>query len=330
MGSRHGFYGIRVDDGLESTTGVRCIVQVTAKEGSKPLVVACIPAFNEERSIGSVIVRTLKHVDLIIICDDGSIDLTGEIAENMGAIVVRHERNLGYGAAIASLFKEARRIGSDVLVTLDADGQHNPDEISSLVEPILAGKADIVIGSRFLRKMDSDLIPGYRKIGLKIITGLASGVSNSTITDTQSGFRSYSKKAIEKLALTEMGMGVSTEILLKVADNALKIAEVPVRITYDENSSKHNPLFHDLDVVLSTIKHLSMRRTLLFYGVPGFVSMCFAAVLWAMTLRTFTATSTISTNITLVALSATIVGLILMTTAIILWVLIGVIREIRG
>jgi len=303
---------------------------LTAEEGSKPFVVACIPAFNEERSIGSVIVRTLKHVDRVIVCDDGSKDLTGEIAGIMGVTVVRHERNLGYGAAIASLFEEARRIGSDVLVTLDADGQHNPDEISSLVEPILADEADVVIGSRFLREGDSDLIPGYRKMGLRMITGLASGGSNGTITDSQSGFRAYSRKALESLSLTETGMGVSTEILLKVADNGLRVAEVPVRVTYDENSSTHNPLVHGLDVVLSTVKHLSMRRPLLFYGVPGFLSMCIAAVLWAMTLSTFTATRTISTNITLVALSATIVGLMLMTTAIILWVLIGVIREIRG
>jgi len=122
-------------------------------------------------------------------------------------------------------------------------------------------------------------------------------------------------------------MGVSTEILLKVADNGLRVAEVPVRITYDENSSTHNPLVHGLDVVLSTVKHLSMRRPLLFYGVPGLLSMCIAAAFWAMTLGRFTATRTISTNVTLVALSATIVGLMLMTTAIILWVLIGVVRE---
>lgn len=302
---------------------------MTAEEGSKPFVVACIPAFNEERSIGSVLVRALKHVDRIIVCDDGSIDLTGDIAESMGATVVRHERNLGYGAALASLFEEARRIGSDVLVTLDADGQHNPDEISSLVEPILAGEADVVIGSRFLREGDSDLIPGYRKLGLRMITGLASGGLNGTITDSQSGFRAYSRKALEKLSLTEMGMGVSTEILLKVTDNGLRVGEVPVRITYDEDSSTHNPLVHGLDVVLSTVKHLSMRRPLLFYGIPGFISLFIAALFWIWTLRIFTVTRAISTNVALIALSTTVVGLMLMTTAIILWVLISVVREMK-
>ena len=290
-------------------------------------MVACIPAFNEERSIGSVIVRTLKHVDHVIVCDDGSTDLTGDIAGIMGVTVVRHESNIGYGAAIASLFEEARRIGSDVLVTLDADGQHNPDEISSLVEPILAGEADVVIGSRFLREGDSNLIPGYRKIGLRMITGLASGGSNGTITDSQSGFRAYSRKALDKLSLTETGMGVSTEILLKVADTGLRVAEAPVRVTYDKNSSTHNPLFQGLDVILSTVKHMSMRRPMLFYGIPGFLSLCIAAVLWTMTLSRFTSTRTISTNVTLVAFGATIVGLMLMTTAIILWTLISVIRE---
>lgn len=294
---------------------------------NRPLIVACIPAFNEERSIGSVIVRTLKQVDRVIVCDDGSMDLTGEIAESMGAIVVRHERNLGYGAAIASLFEEARRVGSDVMVTLDADGQHNPDEISSLVEPILVGEADVVIGSRFLREGDSDLIPEYRKYGLRFITGISCNGSNSDITDSQSGFRAYGKRALELLSLTEMGMGVSTEILLKVADNGLRVAEVPVRVTYDENSSTHHPLVHGLDVVLSTVKHLSMRRPLLFYGVPGFVALITAAIFWVKILQAFTATRAISTNVAIVALSATVVGLMLMTTGIILWVLISVVRE---
>jgi len=121
-------------------------------EEDRPLIVACIPAFNEERSIGGVVVRTLKHVDRVIVCDDGSVDFTGEIAESMGATVVRHERNLGYGAAIARLFEEALRLGADVVVTLDGDGQHDPTEIPRLGE----GDVDIV------------------RAGIRVITGLAS------------------------------------------------------------------------------------------------------------------------------------------------------------
>jgi len=132
---------------------------------------------------------------------------------------------------------------------------------------------------------------------------------------------------LESLVLTEEGMGVSTEILLKAGENGLKVAEVPVNILYNEGSSTHNPVVHGVDVVLSTVKHLSMRRPLLFYGLPGLISMGIAAVFWAMTLRIYASIKAISTNITLIALSATFVGLILMTTGILLWVLVSVIRE---
>ena len=110
---------------------------------------ACIPAFNEEKTIAKVVLLTQKHVDKVVVCDDGSTDMTGEIAERLGAEVIRHERRLGYGAAIQSLFRRARELGADVMVTLDADLQHNPD-IPVLVKPLWEGGADIVVGSRFL------------------------------------------------------------------------------------------------------------------------------------------------------------------------------------
>ena len=290
-----------------------------------PFVVACIPAFDEERTIGGVVVRTMKYVDQVVVCDDGSGDLTGEIAGGLGAVVVRHERNMGYGASLRSLFAEARRLGADVVVTLDGDGQHNPEEIPLLVERLGAGDVDIVIGSRFLEGGGSKA-PGWRRTGIKLITGLASN-GELRVTDAQSGFRAYNRRALESLVLTEQGMGVSTEILLKAGENGLRVAEVPIKISYDEGSSTHNPFVHGLEVVLSTVKHLSMRRPLLFYGLPGFFALCVAALFWVMTLRIFAATRGISTNVVLIALSATIVGLMLMTTGIILWVLISVVRE---
>jgi glycosyltransferase involved in cell wall biosynthesis len=120
----------------------------TAK--AKPLIIACIPAYNEEKTIAKVVLLTKKYVDTVVVCDDGSADMTSELAEELGAEVIRHEKNRGYGAALASLFRRAREINADVMVTLDADYQHNPDYISRLVEPILKGEANMVIGSRFL------------------------------------------------------------------------------------------------------------------------------------------------------------------------------------
>jgi len=290
----------------------------------KPLVVACIPAFNEERNIGGVIVRAKRYVDRVVVCDDGSGDLTGEIAEGLGAAVIRHEGNRGYGASLRSLFAEALRLGADVVVTLDGDGQHDPVEIPKLVGRLGGGDVDLVIGSRFVEG-GSSTAPGWRNAGIRIITGLASNGLN--VTDAQSGFRAYSRGALESLALSEDGMSVSTEILLKAGEKGLRVAEVPVRISYGEGSSVHNPVVHGLDVVLNTVKHLSMRRPLVFYGVPGFVALCVATVFWTLALGEFAVLRTFSTNVVLIALAGTIVGLMLMTTAVILWVLISVVRE---
>ena len=308
---------VRLNKSMKST--------VEGVSGS-PRVVACIPAFNEEKYIGPVVLRASEYVDLVIVCDDGSSDLTGAIAEGLGAVVVRHERNMGYGAALQSLFKEARRLGADVVVTLDADGQHDPGDISRLVGLLLdAGDVDIVIGSRFVGGGGSEA-PGWRENGIRLITGLVSN-DGLSVTDAQSGFRVYSRRALDVLTLVEQGMGVSTEILLKAGERGLRVAEAPINIRYDEGSSTHNPVVHGLDVVLSTVKYLSIRRPLLFYGVPGFIALCVAAVFWGITLRMFAMTRTISTNVALVALGGTIVGLMLMTTGIILWVLISVVRE---
>jgi len=199
-------------------------------------------------------------------------------------------------------------------------------DISRLVGLLLeAGDVDIVIGSRFVDGGGSEA-PGWRENGIRLITGLVSNHGLS-VTDAQSGFRVYSRRALDVLTLVEQGMGVSTEILLKAGERGLRVAEAPIDISYDEHSSTHNPVVHGLDVVLSTVKHLSMRRPLLLFGLPGLVALIVAAIFWIMTLQMFAATRTISTNVVLVALSATIVGLMLMTTGIILWVLISVVRE---
>jgi len=294
----------------------------------KGLVVACIPAYNEERTIASVVVKAQKYVDKVIVCDDGSTDLTGEIARRLGADVIRHERNMGYGTALSSLFKAARELDASAMVVLDADLQHNPSDIPRLLSPVVKGEADIVIGSRFLEKEVG--VPKYRGLGIRLITNFAKGVSYGEITDAQSGFRAYSRRAINSITPSEQGMGASTEILLKAKEIGLKVVEVPIRISYDvEKPSTHNPLLHGLDVILSTVKHLSIRRPLVFYGVPGFAALVVALFFWVWTLQIFASTRQIVTNIALIALGATLVGLMLLTTAVILWVLISVVREAK-
>jgi len=293
---------------------------------NKPFIVACIPAYNEEKSIAGVIVRAMNYVDRVIVCDDGSTDMTGVIAERLGAEVIRHERNLGYGAALTSLFRRAREVDADVMVVLDADGQHDPDEIPRLIKPVLDGESDIVSGSRFLSEEND--IPSYRRWGINRITKLANFTSYEGITDAQSGFRAYGKKAIHSIIPVEQGMGASVEILMRAKDAGLRVKEVPVKVNYDvEEPSTHNPLYHGVDVVLSIIKHYSIRHPLLFYGVPGFLALVLATVFWVWTLQTFAATRQVITNIALMAIGATMIGLMLLTTAMILWVLVSVIRE---
>ncbi len=299
---------------------------VDEKKGDERIIVACIPAYNEEKNIAKVIVQAMEYVDIVIVCDDGSRDLTAKIAEKLGALVVKHEKNMGYGAALATLFKKARDIGADVVVTIDADCQHNPHSIPKLVEPIINGEADLVIGSRFLESSGST--PPYRKLGIKIITALTKRASYQGITDAQSGFRAYSKRAIHMLTLGEYGMGASTEILIQAKERNFRIKEVPIDVNYG-GVPKRNPIYHGFDVVLSTIKQMSIRHPLLFYGVPGFVAFVVAATFWMWTLRLFAVKGQVVTNVALIALGATIVGLIFLTTAMILWVLVTLLRGFK-
>ena len=297
------------------------------REGSHGVrVVSCIPAKDEAGTIAQVMLRTMKHVDKVFVCDDGSTDMTGEIAARLGAEVIRHEHNMGYGATIATLFERAIREDPDVVVTLDADGQHDPDDIPRLVEPILKGEADIVVGSRFL-DAGGDKAPKYRRYGVKVITGLSDRASHVDLADAQSGFRAYSRRSLPFVRPSEMGMGASTEIFLKAHEAGLRVKEVPVKIKYDGNSHNLNPLYQGVDVVLSTVKQWSIRHPLIFFGAPGLLSLVVASVFWFWTLETFVQTREIITNVALIAVATTMVGLMLMTTAVIIWVMVSVIRE---
>lgn len=300
-----------------------------ASKGDGFKVVACIPAYDEEDAIAGTIIQVQKYVDHVIVCDDGSTDLTGEIAARLGAIVVRHETNLGYGATLRTLFSAADRMGADAMVTVDGDGQHDPTRIPALLEPLRSGKADLVVGSRFQRGEDEREVPEYRKLGIKAINGLAEKFSYDGLTDAQSGFRAYGKRAIGLLGPVEQGMGASTEILLKAKDAGLSLTEVSARITYDR-PPRSNPLTHGVDVVMSTFKIMTMRHPLMLFGAPSLLSLALATMFWAWTLQSFAETRSLITNVTLLAVAFTVFGLVFATTAVVLYVLINVVREARS
>ncbi len=217
-----------------------------------PMVIAAIPCFNNGSFIADVVSRASKYVDQVIVINDGSHDGTAREAEAVGALVINHDKNRGYGEAMKSCFEAARANGADILVTLDGDGQHNPDEISKVVALILNDGADIVIGSRFLDGQTN--MPGYRRFGIKLITFLFNFGSKVKVRDAQSGFRAYSKQVLSNISATEAGMSISVETLIKARAYGLKIREVATSCQYHSSSSSMNPVTHGLIVALSVVK----------------------------------------------------------------------------
>jgi len=284
-----------------------------------------IPAYNEEKNIASILLRLKNISEYIIVCDDGSSDLTSEIAEKLGAIVVKHKKNLGYGAAIKTIFLKAQEINADALVTFDADGQHRIEDIDKILVPIKNNKADIVIGSRFLN--DEQKISKYRKIGIKTITELTNITSGTKITDSQSGFRGYNKKTLENIKLTESGMGISTEILIKAKKSNLKIIEVPIIVSYEGETSTHNSIIHGSSVIISTLKYVAMERPLTFYGIPGLVFLIIGISFGLWAIQIFTNEGVLITNIALIGMGGVILGTVMMITATILYSIISIARE---
>jgi len=288
-------------------------------------IVIGIPAFNEEKNIASLIIKLKKISQNIIVCNDGSNDLTGNIAEELGVIVIEHKKNLGYGAAIKSIFLKAHEVNADVLVTFDADGQHRIEDINTILEPIKNNSADMVIGSRFLK--NNQEIPKYRKIGIKAITKLTNVTGGTKITDSQSGFRAYNRKILDEIKLKESGMGISTEILIKTQKLGFIITEVPIIILYEGDTSTHNPISHGTSVILSTLKYVAIERPLVFYGIPGIIFLLIGLAFGVWTIQIYSEEGQVITNIALIGIGGVIMGTILMLTATILYSIVSVVKH---
>jgi glycosyltransferase involved in cell wall biosynthesis len=288
-------------------------------------VVVGIPAYNEEKNIAKIIVQLKKVADQIIVCDDGSTDSTSIIAESLGAIIIKHPKNLGYGSAIRSIFLKSREINSEVLVTIDSDGQHKIEDIEKVVKPIVDGRADVSIGSRFLDKHDN--APKYRKLGINIITKVTNSSLSEKITDAQSGFRAYNNKVLQTLTPSDSGMGISTEILIKSSNLGFKIAEVPTEIQYEGDTSSQNPISHGTGVLLSTLKYISIERPLRFYGIPSFILFTIGLIFTFFATQYYAEVGRLNTNLTLIAGGTLVISVMLMVTAILLYSLVSVVRE---
>ena len=289
-------------------------------------IIIGIPAFNEEKNIASIITKLMNITDSIIVCNDGSSDLTSEIAEKMGAIVINHKKNLGYGGAIRSIFLKAKELDGDILVTFDADGQHRIEDIENVTTPIINQEAELVVGSRFLDDSEKE-VPQYRKVGIKVITKITNASIKEKLTDSQSGFRAYSKKVVNELNPSELGMGISTEILIKASSKNFKIVEVPIKILYSGDTSTHNPISHGSSVILSTIKYTSIEHPLKFYGIPSVIFFIIGVSFTYLSAQYYAEIGRLSTNLTIVAAGTVLIAVVLLITSILLYSLVSVVRE---
>ena len=284
-----------------------------------------IPAYNEEKSIALIITKLKKITDSIIVCDDGSSDMTAEISKNLGVTVISHKKNMGYGVAINSIFQKSKELNVDLLVTFDADGQHRVEDIEKVVEPIKNNTADLVIGSRFLDKKSD--VPNYRKIGIKVITKVTNASIRKKLTDSQSGFRAYNGQVLSQISPSDMGMGISTEILIKSSSKGLRIMEVPITILYSGNTSTHNPVSHGTSVLFSTIKFTSIEHPLKFYGIPSVIFLIIGVIFTTLAVQYYIDVGRLNSNLTLIGGGAVLIGIIFFICAVLLYSLVSVVRE---
>ena len=277
-------------------------------------ILVCIPAFNEEKVIADVIKKCFKFADQVVVCDDGSADDTYEAADKAGAHVIRHDRNVGKGEALRTLFKFATHSKNDIIVTIDGDGQFLPEEIPKLVRDIEEEKSDIVIGYRF---DDATDMPNYRRFGNKILDKMANMVTEISVRDTQSGYRAYSKDVLEKLDFNMKGFGADVEILIDAAKKGLRISEQKVTVIYNTGSqtSTKNPITHTGEVMSAILEKIAIKSPLKYLGVPGIIIIVLGLYFAVDVFLTYNNTGYFSVPFTLIGATCLVLGLILFLMA---------------
>ncbi|MEN6343534.1 MAG: glycosyltransferase family 2 protein [Methanospirillum sp.] len=302
-------------------SGARPSAMPAASPLSEPVprrVLVAIPCYNEGLTIGSLVLKARAHADEVLVVDDGSSDDTAAIARLSGATVLVHGRQQGKGAGVLDAMAYAREHGYAALVLIDGDGQHNPDEIPALVAPILEVGADLVIGSRFLGT-DAE-IPAYRRFGQHVLNIFTSASADYSSTDSQSGFRALSRRALETAeTFVSDGYNVESDMIAYLSARHLAIAEVPISVRYEvPHRHKKNPLTHGLGVLSNIAALIGARSPLLFFGIPGLVLLGAGAAVDTWALARFSATAQVPVLGSVVGGLLTVAGLLLVGAAIVL------------
>lgn len=278
-------------------------------------IVIIIPAYNEERFIGSVVLKARKHAGTVIVVDDGSSDATAEVAASAGVIVAKHLKNHGKGAALKTGFELARKLNPDAVVILDADGQHMPEELAQVVDPVLNGQADIVVGSRYL--IPTSEVPRHRIWGHWIFNQLTRAASGVNTTDSQSGFRAFSPTALEKITFLSDGFSVESEMQFLAHELGLRLLEVPINIRYLDKP-KRPVLSHGMQVLNGMLWLVGQYRPLLYFGLPGFVILLCGLVGGIVVVDIYSRSRVLAVGYAMLSVLLTIIGMLLFSTGIIL------------
>ena len=277
---------------------------------AKKKIMVGIPAYNEQETIGKVIKVAKKYGDVVVL-DDGSTDNTALVASTSGAKCIFHPENRGYGQAIASLFYYVKKNDYEVLVTLDADGQHNPDEIPKFINLLDAG-VDVVIGNRFQKDID---IPDYRRFGVKLFSRIEG------FQDSQCGFRAYNRKAIESISIKEKGMGASLEILEQAKEHKLTVAEIPVHVTYKGTKHSQHPLEHGASLIQTFLWFRVWRNPFTYLGIPSLLFFLLGLVALSSLVNLYLEFHTFVLSWGLLAFGSLLVGLVLSITTVLVYFL---------
>ena len=292
---------------------------------------AIIPCYNEETAIGSVILKTKRHVNEVLVIDDGSNDDTRKISEEAGATVISHKYNRGKSTAVKTGFRYALEKGFDYVVTIDGDGQHNPTEIPNLLENVVNNGYDVSIG---FRSGNGTEMPKWRRVGKRVLDYATSFGNGGFVTDSQCGFRAFNKKAVKAITpnLNGGAFNVESEQLIRAHELGLGVVNTNVSCKYKnlEKTSTKDPTSHGFSVLGYIIWLVAEKRPLLFIGLPGFIMVILGLVLAILTLQYYNITHVFLIPYAIVVSILLIIGAIAMFIGLTLNVLPSMFRRARN